>query len=109
MPRPIFCCFLLMVFVNPAGVFFGRQAIVNVGMLHAVGGSLSDEDFLNGIDRFTNLSGAVVNEGFINAGEVYLIGSRVANYGTIVAPDGVIALVAGDEVYLTRRDIRVHV
>lgn len=42
--------------VNPAGIYFGSTAVVDVGGLYAVGGSISKEDFLAGLDRFTALS-----------------------------------------------------
>jgi filamentous hemagglutinin family protein len=40
-------------FVNPAGVTFGPNAIVNVGKIYAAAGNISDSDFLGGVDRFT--------------------------------------------------------
>jgi hypothetical protein len=40
---------------------------------------------------------------------VHLIGRSVANLGTIEAPRGVVALVAGEEVYLGERFGRIHV
>src|SRR5262249_9148300 len=39
--------------VNPAGIFFGGNAIVNVGQLYAVAGDISNGDFLGKVDRFT--------------------------------------------------------
>ncbi|QDU70782.1 two-partner secretion domain-containing protein [Mucisphaera calidilacus] len=88
--------------VNRAGIFFGTKAIVNVGGLHAAAGSISDNDFLAGVDRFTDLAGKVSQHGTILADEVSLLGRRVENFGTIVAPDGMITLAAGDSVYLAR-------
>lgn len=85
---------------NPAGVFFGESAVVDVGRLVAAGGRLGDDDFLAGRDRFTELRGEVVNAGAIRAGDVALVGRRVANHGRIHAPDGAIVLAAGDRVFV---------
>lgn len=86
--------------VNPAGVFFGGEAVVDVGRLVAVAGSIRDEDFLAGSDRF-DLTGAVENRGTITAADgVALAGTRVANLGKLAARDGAILLVAGQDVYL---------
>lgn len=85
--------------VNQAGVFFGRNSIVNTGALIAAAGKMSDQDFLRGVDRFTNLTGDVVNSGAISAGDVILAGAHVANSGTITADRSAI-LVSGDNVLL---------
>lgn len=90
-------------FVNPAGVIFGQNAVINCGSFAAVGGQLSDQDFLAKRDNFTNLTGAVVNHGQINAqqgGVVTLVGQHVANYGKIVAPQGTVIMAAGKEVMI---------
>jgi len=89
--------------VNPAGVFYGRDAIVNVGKLVTAAGDIADHDFLRGVDAFS-LSGPVENLGGIRAQAVSLLGRSVVNRGSIVAPDGVIALVAGERVVLTQLD-----
>lgn len=84
---------------NPAGVFFTRGSVVNVGGIYAAAGSISDQSFLGGVKSFTNVSGVVENLGVINAtGEVGMVGRRVANFGVINAPGGMVAMGAGDEV-----------
>ncbi len=91
-------------FVNPAGVIFGANSVINVGNLFAAAGRISNEDFLSGMNRFTDLSGEVVNHGSITGAEgVHLLGRRVANFGSIVAPDGLITLAAGDGVLIGER------
>jgi filamentous hemagglutinin family protein len=87
--------------VNPAGVFFGGGAIVDVGGLYAAAGNISNEDFLAHRDAFS-LTGMVANEGSIESTAVALVGAVVANHGNISAPDGTIALVAGEKVLLTQ-------
>lgn len=86
--------------VNEAGVYFGSQAIVNVGSIHAAAGTMTDADFLGGIDRFSGLTGAVENRGTIDAGEVHFAGRRVTNLGQIVAPEGLVTMSVGDEVLI---------
>src|ERR1043165_3853961 len=60
--------------VNPAGVYFGQGAMINVGGIFAAAPHMNDADFLHGVDRFqTTPAGRVVNEGTIEAGVVGLI------------------------------------
>ncbi|WP_059412904.1 GLUG motif-containing protein [Cupriavidus basilensis] len=91
--------------VNPAGVLFGASAQVNVGSLVASTLRLADADFLAGRDRFTldGATGEVSNQGRITAadgGRVALLGARVSNTGTILAPLGDVALAAGRQITL---------
>lgn len=96
---------------NPAGVYFGGSAVVDVARLVAGAGEVSAHSFLLGQRHFTNLQGEVRNDGSIVADGVSLIGRTVANHGQIVARRGDIVMAAGDEVWLKRHDthIEVHV
>jgi filamentous hemagglutinin family protein len=89
--------------VNGSGVLFGASARVDVGGLIASSLALPDGDFLAGRYTFSGSSGAgaVRNEGSIrtsNGGYVALLGPSVANAGSIVAPNGSVALGAGEQV-----------
>lgn len=90
--------------VNPAGIYFGKQAIINTGRLYAAAGSLSDEDFLAGRDRFSALGGAIRNDGVITSQAVHLVGSEVANSGSIIAPRGIVTMSAGGSAYIGESD-----
>ncbi len=90
--------------VNPNGIFTGPDAIVRTSAFIAAGAHMADADFLAGIDRFTDANGVVVNQGLIEAGEVVLFGRTVANLGTINAPGGTVALLAGENLYLKPGD-----
>ncbi len=83
--------------VNPAGVVFGSGSSINVGRLHVVAGSLSNDNFNTGTDTFTDLAGEVSNEGVINATSVSFAGAVVINSGQIYAPGGYVVLAQGDE------------
>ncbi len=88
-------------FANPAGVIFGAGSMINVGSIYAAAGNISSADFLKGVDRFTDLSGSVINNGDITAaagGAVALIGKHVENAGSINAVRGMVAMVSGDDV-----------
>ena len=88
-------------FVNPSGLVIGQDAVINAAQFHAAAGNISNTDFLAGIDRFVTSGGILLNEGTISAPEgVSLIGSKVLNRGTILSDRGLVALCAGDEVYL---------
>ena len=95
--------------VNPAGVLFGAGSVVEVGKLHAIAGRLSDDDFIARRDRFRELTGEVLNEGSIHAGEVVLAGAAVSNLGRIHAPGGLVVLAAGDGLELVASDGSVSV
>jgi filamentous hemagglutinin family protein len=89
--------------VNPAGVIFGAGAVVDVNRFYAAAASFSNQDFLAGVDHFTNISGLISNSGQIRANQVSLIGSQVINQGSIVAPDGVVAMLAGSDVLVSEQ------
>jgi filamentous hemagglutinin family protein len=93
--------------VNPAGVMFGQNAVVNVGGLVAGAASMSDSDFLSGDIRFTNAQGTVVNNGQIKGGEAVLFGRNVENNGLIVAEQGTVMLMAGDDMFVGKVDGQV--
>jgi len=89
--------------VNPAGVWFGPTAHVDVGGLIASTANIRNEDFMAGQYHFTqspDWHGAVINEGYIKtsqAGIVALVGSGVVNNGYIESQMGTVVLAAGSE------------
>jgi len=86
---------------NPAGIYFGREAYLDVGGLYAAAGSISNQDFLANSNHFSGLSGPVTNAGSLVAGSsVALAGKTVANHGSILSRGGEVALLAGNEVYV---------
>ncbi|MHC4315741.1 MAG: two-partner secretion domain-containing protein, partial [Planctomycetota bacterium] len=87
-------------FVNPAGVYFGNGAQVNVNQLVASALNITDADFINGRYNFVGGEGSVINEGDIFAEKVYLIGRQVANSGSISCPAGYVVMASGDRVFL---------
>ena len=95
--------------VNPYGVYFGNQAIVDVAGIYAAAAQITNADFLNNIDRFTNITGDVINLGTIQSDSVSLIGKHVANHGSIVTDKGMVMMVAGDDVLIGQRDGHIMV
>ncbi|MCW5775193.1 MAG: filamentous hemagglutinin N-terminal domain-containing protein [Phycisphaeraceae bacterium] len=93
---------------NPAGVYFGDGALVNAGAIYAAAGSITNADFIRGIDRFYDLKGEVVNRGVIQADAAYLLGGRVANFGRIIAEGGVVMLASADEVLIGESGSNVY-
>ena len=85
--------------VNPAGITFGANSVVDVGALYAAAGNISDSDFNNGIDQFSNLSGTITNNGSIGAKDVFLIGKHLINSDEIRLTDtnGLVVLSAAGE------------
>ncbi|MHC4230180.1 MAG: filamentous hemagglutinin N-terminal domain-containing protein [Planctomycetota bacterium] len=94
--------------VNPAGVVFGEGSTVNVTQLIASGLGMSNEAFHAAMDDaasqmvFEGGDGEVQNFGQIEADKVYLVGKKVFNAGSIVAPDGLVVIAAGDKVLLAQ-------
>lgn len=91
--------------INPNGILFGAGAKVDVAGLVASSLNLSNEDFLAGRLRFTEVlgAGAVINQGSITTGaggNVYLVGSAVTNSGVVTSPQGDVILAAGNSVEL---------
>jgi filamentous hemagglutinin family protein len=95
---------------NPAGVYFGGAAVVDVASLVAAAGEISDQAFVFGEAHVTNLVGEVRNDGSLFADSIVLLGRAVANHGQIVTRGGDIVMAAGDEIVVTGHDthIRVH-
>jgi len=91
-----------IILVNPAGIYFGPTAYVNVGGLIATTADIRDDDFLNGNYHFSKPSpyaGAIVNDGYIVAREnglVALVAPGVINNGRIEANLGKVVLGSGE-------------
>src|SRR5690242_6870429 len=78
--------------VNPSGIVFGAGAVVDVAGLVATSLNLSNQDFLAGKLKFTDVPGAgsIINQGNIttsSGGQVYLVGPAVENKGIITSPN----------------------
>jgi filamentous hemagglutinin family protein len=92
--------------VNPNGVYFGPNAVIDVAGLLATTFGISNDDFMTGRYTFARVEGrdpaTVVNDGTINAdgGYVILAGDGVANHGLIEAHLGDIVMASGQQVTL---------
>ncbi|UCC98061.1 MAG: tandem-95 repeat protein [Phycisphaerales bacterium] len=92
--------------VNPAGIIFGQGSQINVSQLVASGLNVSNDAFNAILEDESNLmvfregDGTVQNLGSISADSVHLVGKKVLNSGSIVAPEGLVVMAGGDRVYL---------
>ena len=95
--------------INPNGISFGNNSIVDVGGLVASTLNLSNEDFLSQQLNFNGdgTNGGVSTQGEISTAEggfVYLIAPDVENHGVITSPKGEVILAAGHSVQLIHSD-----
>lgn len=102
--------------VNPAGVIFGGGATVNVAQLVVSGLGMTDDAFTNSLTgadlEFTGGSGNVTVESTaaLNATEgIVLVGKKILNIGSIVCPNGLIILAAGETAYIAQDGSNVMV
>jgi filamentous hemagglutinin family protein len=92
--------------VNPHGVLFGGEARIDVGGLVASTLGVTNNDFLNGRNRFgtADAPGAqVINHSKLTTsfgGRVWLVGGSVRNEGVIETPGGQVVLAAGQSIEL---------
>ena len=94
-----------VVLTNPAGVYFGKDARVDVGGLVATTHGISDADFMAGKSRFerNGSTGSVINEGELKAalgGYIALLAPEVRNQGAVIAHMGTVALASGEAIDL---------
>ncbi|HLJ22341.1 MAG TPA: filamentous hemagglutinin N-terminal domain-containing protein, partial [Stellaceae bacterium] len=84
--------------INPAGVFFGPGAQVDVAGLMATTADIANNDFLSGNYKFgigsQNPNASIVNQGTIRTtnGSTVLVGAQVTNQGLIAAQMGSVVL-----------------
>jgi filamentous hemagglutinin family protein len=90
--------------VNPQGIYFGPDAVVNAGSFLATSLSIRDEDFLTDTFEFfleKGGAGAIVNEGVIQVeGFAALFAPTVENRGSVYARVGKVFVGAAEKVTL---------
>jgi filamentous hemagglutinin family protein len=92
-----------IILINPAGIYFGSGASINVGSIIASTANISNANFLAGkyiFDEPSSVNGSIINNGKIIAeqyGLVALLGSHIENNGSIQAELGTILLAAGSK------------
>ena len=91
--------------INPYGVVFGENSVVNTAGFIASTLNLSNQDFLDGKLNFEGVDAAdILNKGFITAGadgDIALIAPNIINEGVIKVEQGDVILAAGEKVTLT--------
>lgn len=95
--------------INPNGIVFGANAIVDTAGLIASTLNLSNQDFLQESLKFEGSSdhGDIDNQGFITAGEngdIILIAPNIKNSGVIETYKGQLLLAAGEKITITSLD-----
>jgi filamentous hemagglutinin family protein len=90
-----------VILTNPSGVFFGKDARVDVGGLIATTHGIGNADFMAGKNKFerNDSTASVVNEGELKAtlgGYIALLAPEVRNQGAVIAHMGTVAMAAGE-------------
>lgn len=88
--------------INPLGILFGKDSKVDVGGLIASTLDLQDGDFEQGKWHFFGLSEEEIkNEGLIeSSGNIFLLGKKIENLGTISVSSGIVSLIGTNEVVI---------
>ncbi|MCK4494447.1 MAG: filamentous hemagglutinin N-terminal domain-containing protein, partial [Methylococcales bacterium] len=95
--------------INPNGIIFGENSMVDTQGLIASTLDISNKDFLKGNYHFVaeNKTSSLLNQGIIRAGKkgnIILIAPNIKNTGVISTEGGQIILAAGSELTLTNLD-----
>ncbi|RIY31455.1 hypothetical protein CKF54_06640, partial [Psittacicella hinzii] len=97
--------------VNPAGIVFGENSVVDVGSLVASTLDITNEDFLNGNYVFNQdkdqAIAQILSQGMIKVnddGSLALIGGQVVNTGVLKAENGSVFLLAGKSITIQDLD-----
>ncbi len=97
--------------INPSGVIFGKDAMIQTADFICSTHDIHDIDFLLGQELLFkgDSSEAIINYGTIQAleGNVLLIGRVIDNLGTLLAPNGKVSLAAGQEILLKPENIPI--
>ncbi|MFC1866685.1 filamentous hemagglutinin N-terminal domain-containing protein, partial [Thermodesulfobacteriota bacterium] len=100
--------------INPHGMVFGPNAIIDTAGFVASTLNITDKDFLEGNLHFEGGpdSGSILNQGYITAGkngDIYLIAPNIENSGIIHTEGGNLLLAAGESITITSLDTKgVH-
>ncbi|RIY34239.1 hypothetical protein CKF54_01220 [Psittacicella hinzii] len=93
--------------VNPAGIVFGQNSVVDVASLVASTLDITNEDFLNGNYVFNQdkdqAIASILTQGVIkvqNDGTIALVGGQVSNTGVLEAKNGTVYLLAGQSIVI---------
>ena len=93
--------------VNPNGIYFGKNAVVNVGSLIASTLDISNENFKGGHFKFSlnpeKGSSSILNEGVLSSsaeGSIVLLAPHIQNDGAVLAKAGKVVFASAKQVTL---------
>lgn len=94
--------------INPNGIAFGPDAVIDTAGLVASTLDMTDEDFINENLKFQGTNAAdISNQGYIKAGangDIFLIAPNIENSGVIETDGGQIILAAGESITIASLD-----
>ena len=94
--------------INPNGIVFGPNSVIDTAGLIASTLDMTDEDFINQNLKFQGSNAAdIQNQGYIKAGkngDIFLIAPNIENSGIIETDGGQLILAAGESVTIASLD-----
>ena len=94
--------------INPNGIVFGPNSVIDTAGLIASTLDMTDEDFINQNLKFQGTNAAdIQNQGYIKAGkngDIFLIAPNIENSGIIETDGGQIILAAGESITIASLD-----
>ena len=94
--------------INPNGIVFGPNSVIDTAGLIASTLDMTDEDFINQNLKFQGSNAAdIQNQGYIKAGkngDIFLIAPNIENSGIIETDGGQIILAAGESITIASLD-----
>jgi len=94
--------------INPNGIVFGPNSVIDTAGLIASTLDMTDEDFINQNLKFQGTNAAdIQNQGYIKAGkngDIFLIAPNIENSGIIETDGGQLILAAGESITIASLD-----
>ena len=94
-----------IIIVNPHGIVFGPEALIDAAKFTASSLNITDENFMNENYIFTTnleVNGEIINNGTIIANDqIAILAQKIKNKGTILCKEGTVLMATGQKIVLS--------